>query len=120
MDQLPHMCYLDASRVQGPAGDLGGITLKTADDTAVGRLDGIVINPAERRVVYFVVQSSGWLRRRRFLVPAAAGLRIEADRTLTVDVRHEELSGCEEFDNQKVRNFSDEDVVTAMFARPAA
>lgn len=120
MDQLPHMCYLRASQVQGPVGDLSGIRLRTADNRAIGKLDGIVINPAERRVVYFVVQMSGMLRTHRFLVPVEAVLCIEADRTLTLGVRREELSGCEEFDNRKVREFSDDDAVTAMFARPAA
>ena len=120
MDQLPHMCYLRASQVQGPVGDLSGTRLQTADNNAIGKLDGIVINPAERRVVYFVVQASSIQRARRFLVPVDALMRIGADDTLTLEVRREELAGCEEFDNQKVREFSDDDAVTAMFARPAA
>jgi PRC-barrel domain protein len=120
MDQLPQMCYLRASQVQGPVGDLADVRLRTADDSALGKLDGVLINPAERRVVYFVVRSSSWRGARRFLVPSDVLLHMEADRTLTVHVGRDELSRCEEFDKRKVRDFSDDDVVTAMFARPAA
>lgn len=120
MDQLPQMCYLPASQVQGPVGALSDVRLRTTDDNALGKLDGVVINPAERRVVYFVVRSSSWRGGRRFLVPADVLLHMDADRTLTVHVRRDELSRCEEFDKRKVREFSDDDVVTAMFARSAA
>jgi hypothetical protein len=45
---------------------------------------------------------------------------MDGDRTLTVHVGRDELARCEEFDRQKIRDFSDDDAVTAMFARPAA
>lgn len=78
-----------------------------------------MIDPVERRLLYFVVESPVWLTRRRYLVSADM-VRLEPDHSLTLDVRREELTEWEEFDTEEVRNFSEEDALTAMFARHVA
>ena len=51
------LCYLDASKLDSPVGALTHLDLKGADDRLLGVLDGIVIDPTERKLRYFVVKS---------------------------------------------------------------
>jgi hypothetical protein len=115
------LCYLDASKVQSPVGELAGVELRSSSDQTLGNLDGVVIDARERRLLYFVVEKPGWFHRRKYLLPADATPRVErGGRALKVDVRPEELRGCEEFDHRAVREFSDDDLLAAMFARDVA
>ena len=59
----PRLCYLDAARVAGPAGELAGATVETSAAEPLGTLDGVLIDPDERRVRYLVVERTGWLRQ---------------------------------------------------------
>lgn len=113
------LCYLRAGNVQSPAGTLQGVTLESHTDEPLGTLNGVVIDPAERRLCYLVVQRRGWLRRERCLLPVAQPMQIDRDHgTLRVEVEPAELDGCQGFDPASIPEFSDEDVLTAMFARP--
>jgi hypothetical protein len=115
------LCYLDASKVQSPVGELAGVELRSSSDQTLGNLDGVVIDAGERRVLYFVIEKPGWFHKRRYLLPADAVARVEPGRrALKVDVQPEELRGCEEFDHSTVRDFSDDDLIAAMFARDVA
>jgi PRC-barrel domain protein len=118
MEANDQLCYLDASRVNGPTGQLDSVDLLAHDDEPLGSLDGVLIDPTERRLRYFVVEKPGWFRRRRYLVPAEEGATVERSRNaLRLKVAKNELSTYEEFDTESVREFSDEDLVTAMFAQ---
>jgi len=108
------LCYLDASKLDSPVGTLTQLDLKGTDDRILGVLDGIVIDPTERRLRYFVVKSSGWLTRRRYLVPADGAARVELGE-LRLEVDADGLSDCEEFTTGSVREFSDDDLIAGMF-----
>jgi len=110
------LCYLDASKLDSPVGTLTQLDLKGTDDRILGVLDGIVIDPTERKLRYFVVKSSGWLTRRRYLVPADGAARVERDLgELRLEVDADDLSGYEEFTRGSVRDFSDDDLIAGMF-----
>jgi hypothetical protein len=112
------LCYLDASRVESPAGGLEGVTVETQEAETLGKLDGVLIDPSERRLRYLVVEVPGRFRRRRFLISADHPVWVEQQRnTLMVDAEGEDLSNSDEFDLKTVRQFSADDAVTAMFAR---
>jgi hypothetical protein len=87
----------------------------TADDEQLGSFDGVLIDPASRRVRYFVVERTSPLRRRRYLVPADTLATLD-ERTLRVQAHADDL---ERFDARTVPAFSDEDLVTAIFAPSA-
>jgi PRC-barrel domain len=115
-DQL---CYLEASKVLSPAGGLSRVDLRSPDNKLLGDLDGVVIDPEKRRLRYFVVTSPGWFNRRRYLVPADAAPRIDAEsHTLRIDLNPRDVCACEEFDGS-LREFSDDDLIAATFARTA-
>jgi hypothetical protein len=112
------LCYLEASRVESPAGDLSGVTLQTQAHETLGTLDGVLINPTERRLRYFVVETPGWFRSRRRLISADHLVCVESDRnTLRVDVNPADVAALDEFDFKSVREFSSDDAIAAMFSR---
>ena len=116
MESNEALRFLDAHQVETPAGPLHGLSLVSPSDAQLGKLDGVLIDPAERQVRYYIVKSAGWLSHR-YLLPARLA-RLEAERrTLQVDVEPDELTSCPEADVRSFSKFSAEDAVDAMFAK---
>ena len=117
--QLPDtsdLSYLDASKVDSPGGVLAGLDVLTMDGERLGRIEGVVIDAAARRVRYLAVQSSGWFGRKRYLVAADQLAQLERERhalRLRVNIRDEAVDGL---DATALREFSDEDLLDALFA----
>jgi sporulation protein YlmC with PRC-barrel domain len=114
------LTYLDASKVSSPAGVLSELDVLNTEGERLGRIEGVVIDAAARRVLYLSVRSSGWLRSERYVVPADQLGQIEGDRKvlrLRVDLRDEAVQGL---DAAALRRFSDEDVIAALFPTRAA
>ena len=115
------LCYLEASKVEGPGGDLGGLAVETQSDKTLGKLDGVLIDPAERRLRYYVVATPGLFRSRRYLLSADVPVRVEPDKQrLRVDAPNADVNLSDEFDLRTVRPFSSEDAIEAMFSRDVA
>src|SRR5688572_20225825 len=90
--------YLNATRIEGPLPTFNGLDVRDSKGRRVGRLDGIIIDPAERRLRYLVVDDGGFLENHRYLIPLQR-TRIDAERpALWVDVDSADLGGCEDFD----------------------
>ena len=120
-DTNPRLCYLEASRVAGPAGELAGFKVKTPAEESIGTLSGVLIDPTERRVRYFVVDKTRWLRGRSYLIPTDCLTRVEPERnTLRVDVEPGEISRLDDVNEFTIQPMSEEDMVEAMFARKVA
>ena len=97
---------------------MAGLSMCTEEDDKLGSLEGVLIEPASRRIRYFVVERPTMLRRRRYLLAADTPASIEAgDRKLRVMAHEEDL---ERFDSRSVPTFSDEDFINVIFAEPAA
>jgi hypothetical protein len=116
------LCYLDASKVQTSIGDLDGVNVCDPDDEELGSLKGVLIEAAARRVRYFVVEAAaGRSRTHCYLVPADDPVSVQADgRTLRVDSNAADLIRSGEFKVDSVRPYSDDDLMAAIFAKPAA
>jgi hypothetical protein len=105
--------YLDAASVLHPDGTLEGLRVCTAADDQIGSVDGVLIEPAGRRVKYYVIVRSTLLRNRRYIVPADRVAILNADgRTLRIDVDDEMI---QRFEPSSVPPFSDEDLLQALF-----
>ena len=92
----------------------------SAEGRRLGSIEGVVIDAAARRVRYLSVRSSGWFSRRRYLVAADEVGQIEGERKalrLRVDLRQEAVPDLEA---AGLREFSDDDLLAAMFAPRAA
>jgi hypothetical protein len=96
--------YVKASRiVTSDAGELGGVELRGRADEKLGTLDGVIVDPARSQVRYFVVESPGWLRRRRYLLPMMPA-SVDAERhTLRLEVGPLSLAECPELDAETLR-----------------
>ena len=114
------LSYLDASKVTSPAGTLAELNVLSADGRPLGCIEGVVIDAAARRVRYLSVRSSGWFGGRRYVVPADQLGQIEGERKalrLRVDLRREAVPGL---DAAALREFSDDDLLAALFPSRAA
>jgi hypothetical protein len=121
--------YLAASRVDTPIGDLRDAVVLSLSEEQLGKLNGILVDPHERRLCYFVVESGRcrWPTRCQHLVPAGLaqlvpmGLaRVEHQRkALYLDVDADRFHEYEECRSDHLPPFSDEDLMTAMFAPQA-
>jgi hypothetical protein len=120
-DNNLRLCYLEASRVAGPGGELAGFKVETPAQKSIGTLSGVLIDPSERRVRYLVVDTTRWLRGRTYLIPSECPARVEPGRnTLRVDVEPGDMSRLDQCDDLTIQPMSDEDMVEAMFARQVA
>ena len=112
-----HLCYLNASKVESPVGALGHMDVQTEDGSPIGALDGVLIESTARRIRYYVIALRKKLGKRRFLLPADAPAQIESgSKSLRFGINQSALESCREFRKGDVREFSDMDVLTAMFA----
>jgi hypothetical protein len=110
--------YLDADHVQHPLGTLAGWTVYSQADDKLGVISGVLLEPASRRIRYYVVERRVALLPRRYLLAADTPAVLEADdHKLRILISVDDL---ERFDARQVEPFSDEDAITAMFAQPAA
>jgi PRC-barrel domain len=108
--------YLDATAVECSAGTLEGLSLFSRDDEALGVINGVLINPRTRQLKYFVVHRERMLNRRRYLVSAEMpAVVLPEDRGLRVDVPSDSVER-QRFDARAVSRFSDDDLLTALFA----
>ena len=111
--------YLEADNVRCPSGNLREFRVITADAEALGNIRGVLISPATRRCEYFVIESPGLFSRRRFLLPIDGAVVEDEPKSLRITARKDELD-LQTFAVASVRQFSDEDLLTAMFTRDAA
>ena len=63
--------HLEASKVETPAGPLDDMVVLSNTDVPIGKLEGIIVDPEEHHVRYYVVESRDWFKRHRYLVPDA-------------------------------------------------
>lgn len=107
------LCYLSAQHVGTPGGTLAGLELCNSEHESVGTVDGVLIDPPERRVRYFVVRIKP---RHHALLPVDEIVQVDSEADTP---RLEAAPGARllRFDPQTVRPFSAEDAVTSIFAR---
>ena len=116
VSSLSELSYLDASKVTSPAGVLSELEVLSPEGQRLGSIEGVVIHAAARHVRYLCLQLSGWFGRRRYIVDADQLGQIEGERKalrLNVDPRREAVH---DVDASALREFSDDDLLAAIFA----
>jgi hypothetical protein len=112
--------FLNASHVETPAGHLSNTVIVGESDHALGKLDGIIFDPNERQVRYFVIRSRRWWRVHRYLL-AVEPLRVEWERkVLRLIGKPRNLDQLPEITPDTFSPYSDEDLVDALFPTRAA
>ena len=114
------LSYLNASKVTSPAGVLSELDVLGPDGRRLGCIEGVVIDAAARRVRYLAVRLAGWFGRRRYLLQADQLGSIEGERRalrLRADLGDEAGPAL---DAAALHEFSDDDLLAAMFSPSAA
>jgi hypothetical protein len=108
--------YLDATRVDTPIGRLADLALVSPTDESLGSVDGVVINPSERKVCYLVVESGGWWSSRRYLLPLEP-FRVDRQRkAVRVELEATDIRQLPQVHAGEFTPFGDYDLITALFA----
>lgn len=114
------LCYLSAARVTSPAGALSELELLTACGEPFGKVEGVVIDAAARKVKYLAVRTSGWLRPARLVLEAGHLAQVDLE-CKTLRLRADVDTGqVSDIDPAALREFSDDDLLTVIFAPRAA
>jgi hypothetical protein len=117
-EPLSALSYLDAAKVESPAGLLSELDVVTAQGEQLGSIAGVVIEAAAGRARYFDIQGAGRLQRRHYLVEADQLGQVDPDRKV-LHLLGGELKEVPGLDMSAVRPFSDDDLLAALF-RPRA
>jgi hypothetical protein len=102
--------YLDADDVNDPAIEYDGMEVRGPEGDKLGDLDGFIVDAEAGRVYYVVVDAGGWFSSRRLLLPIGHATLDGPSRTLNVDVGRDALTRYPEFQEDRFRQFSDEDL----------
>ena len=114
---ISELCYLVAASVNSPAGVLSGLNVVAANGDQLGSIAGVVIEAGAGRARYLNIRSSGWLRRRHYLVDAAQLGQVDPERKVLRLLNDDVM---EVQDLGTLRQFSDDDLLAAMFPYRAA
>jgi hypothetical protein len=110
------LSYLEAESVRGPFPTCKDVSVWNEEDGDLGQLDGVVVDAEARQVRYLVVAAGGIFSRRRYLLPFTP-TRVDAKRhALCVDAHKRDLVRCEKFESRAFHRFSDDDLLSALFA----
>lgn len=102
--------YLAAADVDDTVVDYDGLAVVGADGDGLGKVEGFIVDAPATRLLYVVVDSGGWFRSRRVLIPVGHAT-LSADRAaLRLDVTRSALSRYPEFNEDRFRELSDEDM----------
>src|SRR5947209_13697663 len=70
MATITHYGTLSSFRFADEASDLRGTLLYGRGDEKLGKIDDVIFDHASGRIRYAVIDTGGWLRHKRFIVPA--------------------------------------------------
>src|SRR5947209_14169430 len=105
--------FLDNSRLESPL--VEPLDVCTQTGTKIGTFDGVVVDPVERRVRYLVVDR-GRVFHKRCLIPMPAARVDSEHHSLNIDVDNTQSEQWPQFDPVTFPRFSEDDLITAMFA----
>lgn len=115
MDHTPstaQLRYLDADDIDDSVVDFDGLDVRDSDGAKLGDVDGFLVDPGSGRVRYAVIDSGGWFRSRRLILPIGHATVDSEARALHVDVSRDRLAELPEFDEDRFRTLSDADFRT--------
>jgi len=110
--------FIEARRIETPAGRLHGALVVSATNATLGTLDGVLLDPAARRVEVYVVESAQ--RSRHYLVPQMPARLDASHPALEFDLEREDVDRFDDVEPGTFPRFSDDDLMTALFSTHAS
>jgi hypothetical protein len=102
--------YLDAENVDDPAVEYDDLDVRGPDGEKLGDVEGFIVDAQAGRVYYMVVDAGGWFTHNRLLLPIGHVVLDRDQKALNVDVTRDALMRYPQFDEDRFREFSDEDL----------
>jgi PRC-barrel domain protein len=113
--------YLDADDVDDSVVDFDGLAVRGQDNEKLGDIDGFIVDVDSGRVLYVVVDSSGWFTSRRFLLPIGHATVVDRENgSLRVDLTRQALEKYPRFDEDRFQDLSNEELLTFEMTTAAA
>jgi sporulation protein YlmC with PRC-barrel domain len=98
---MAHVGTLSDYHFKGDIDDIRGFNIYNRNGEKLGKIDDVIFNHDTGDIEYLVVDTGGWLRSRKFLVPAdAVSATVEDDRYI-VDLTKEQIERFPEY-NEKM------------------
>ena len=116
MDESTPLRFIEARRLETPAGSLTDAVLVSPSDKTLGTLDGVIVNPVQRRVYYYVVKCRSGLRTRRRLLEAIPAALEPDGGVVRIDAEPEDLTDPSDIAPHSFPPFSDADLIDTMFS----
>jgi hypothetical protein len=102
--------YVDADKLDTRVLDLDGLDVRNQRDDHIGDVEGLLVDTVSGRPRYLVIDSGGWFRSRRFLLPIAHARLDEDRRTLRVDFDKETINRFPEMRSDRYESLTDEEL----------
>jgi hypothetical protein len=102
--------YLDADDVDDAVVDYDGLNVYGPDGHKIGDVDGFIVDVEARRVNYVVIDSGGWFASRQLLLPIGHTTLAADRKSLRADVSRDTLRRLPEYDPDRFRAISDEEL----------
>lgn len=113
MAPLPYssrLRYLDTDDLDDSTVSFSGLDVNGTEGEKLGDLDGFIVDAQSGRLYYAVVDSGGWFRSRRFLLPVGHAMLEDGRRSMRIDVSKDAVREFPEFDSDRFREFTDEEL----------
>ena len=102
--------YVDAEQLDARVLDLDGLDVRNGRNDHIGDVEGLLIDSVSGRPRYLVIDSGGWFRSRRFLLPIAHARLEEDRRALRVDFDMETINRFPEMRSDRYEALTDEEL----------
>jgi len=102
--------YVDADQLDPRVLDLDGLEVRNVRDDHIGDVEGLLIDSVSGRPRYLVIDSGGWFRSRKFLLPIAHARLDEDRRALRVDFDKETINRFPEMRSDRYEALTDEEL----------
>jgi ferritin-like metal-binding protein YciE len=102
--------FLDIDDLDRRALDYSDVKVRGTADDDLGELDGFIVDGANGRPLYYVVDSGGWFVGRRYLVPVGKGRFDSANKQLVIDLTKDQVQRKPEFSTNAFMAMSDDEI----------
>ena len=102
--------YVEARNLSPEVLDLDRLEVMDASGEDLGRIDGFLVDAASARPRYVVVDSGGWFRTRRYLLPVDHARFDARSRNLRFDGRRETIMQFPEIQDERIESLQADDL----------
>jgi len=108
METRDNLRFLTTDRIETSLGRLHEVTVMTSSNQRLGTLDGVLVDPDERRVQYLVVAARSWFKTRHYLVPLSTARFVDGGHQLETDIDADALDRLAQVNPTQFHDLADD------------